>query len=196
MTTRNMTAKGFFKKSESKAAASVEAFLAAHKEWLLNGEASYCTAPVVARLDAGELLPTPALQAIREAVMGHLMLIDMLGATDRKEEAEEKKSAAPKTPKPFIAYILDEYKNVMLKKGFDLPQRASEWVDRRLVENGSECSGEVAHKGKPWEAITREESLARILGTRKSSQVCKSMGSSDGNWRMACKPSKAIFSHG
>lgn len=172
--TRNMTPKGFLHKSNALKLSSI-AFLAAHREWLLTGTLASLTSPILAKLDAGEVMPTPALELVKSAVLSHHLASEIA-----KGEAIMAKADEPKKTKNYLATILDGEGNIVtrinakgevedLQQSFDLPQEATRWVDRRLFDN-PDCRGEVTSTkmhgagGLPMvEAIARIDSIARIL---------------------------------
>jgi hypothetical protein len=154
---RNMTPKGFLHKSNCKAGLAARAFIAAHKEYLITGEVAYKTSLIVEKMEAGELMPSPALDEIKRAVLDHILEVNKIdsfeAALDRASAKEAKRALEPSEPKkakPFMAVIRDGAGVVCLdangkemKAGFDLPQRAIEWCDRRLFQSYADCFGEV-----------------------------------------------------
>lgn len=175
MADKKMTAKGFLRKLNSKAALSALGFLAAHRDYLVSGELAETLRPIVERVDKGELLPTPALSEIRQAVMSHIMAAEIAKAEKAIEKANKAGGSASKT---FQAIILDSAGRVQvsvnergeqkeLRQNFKLPQEAERWVDRRLVEGSPNWHGEVLHNGAPWDEITRDESMARMYKRAK-----------------------------
>lgn len=210
-----MTAKGFLHKARPNVSAL--AFIEAHREYLTKGEVSGHTAPIVAKLDAKELLPTPALDEIKAAVFSHLMIAEAAKAQKAIARANgedtESEGRAPRVPKAYRANIVDESLNVVtekkdgkdvsLSKEFDLYQDAERWVDRRLFDNPG-CIGEIAttretdSKGNPRiYNVSREASMARIL-RQPGKPVCKGEGKGGGGlgFGVKCKQDRAVFSHG
>lgn len=180
---RKMSPKGFLHKCTTKAANSAIAFLAAHRAWLETGEVAAKTSPLLAKLDAGELLPTPCLKEVQYAVMAHIIESDR-NKLEAKIEAAAQEGTHTGTRKPWVARILDE-KGVIqtrtkedgevedLVKGFDLSSDADRWVDRRLFEGASDWHGEVEHSIIPniCTRIERQDSIARILKQPKGPTV-------------------------
>lgn len=204
MAERKMGPKGLLHKANA-AKIGAMAFIEAHREYLTTGELAYVTGPIVAKVDAGELYPTPAMTEIKIAVMGHIMLVNAISIEEKQEKAN-----SPKTSKKaFSACVRDGSGMVLFADNgklmtatFDLPQRASEWVDRRLFEQSPDCYGEVTHlkahnPATATDVILRDDSLARIL---KSSlgPVCKkgAKSSSTLGFGVKVKNSKSTFSHG
>lgn len=195
---RNMSAQGFLKKTISKAAASAQGFLAAHREYLLTGEVSEKTAPIVARFDAKELLPTPALIEIQKAVQDHIFEQAKASIEVASEGVESR------TTKPFTAAIFDINGNICLdddgkeiRGAFDLPQRAKDWCIRRLFEGAPGTSGETFHHGAPYESVKRDDAFAVML-KGAAGAVCKTMGKSSGKLSFGVKAKQdfAKFSRG
>src|SRR5277367_643076 len=140
MSDRKMTAKGFLAKTNTKAANSAGAFLAQYREWLTTGELADMASPILRKMDDKELMPTPALKLIAHAVMAHIIAVDQ-----NKAEVAIEKAAEPSKPKPWMAQIQNAEGEVCTKlntdgeeeelvKGFEHPQEADRWVDRRLFE--------------------------------------------------------------
>lgn len=177
MTTKQMTPKGFFKKLNSKAAASALGFIAAHREYLLNGDLAELTKPILDRLDSGELFPTPAISKLKQVVASHIINMEKAKADKAIERASR---VSNRIAKAFEAVILDNAGRIVLDdegkdlhKTFDKPQDAERWVDRRLFDNPN-TYGEVLHNGAPWETIQRDDSIARLLKRPKTPFMKKS----------------------
>lgn len=204
-TERKMGPRGLLQKANS-AKIGAKAFIDAHREYLTTGELAYVTGPIVAKIDAGELYPTPGMQELKVAVMSHIMLIDAMKAEEKEQEAKAGKPG--KTSKPFMACVRDGSGAMLsmpdgkpMKATFDLPQRASGWIDRRLFESSPDCYGEVTHlkahnPATATDTILRDDSIARILKTPMG-PVCKGTKSSGTlGFGVKVKPSKVTFSHG
>jgi hypothetical protein len=202
---RQMSPKGFLHKTNTKAAHSAIAFLAAHREWLVTGELSDILSPIVQRMDQGALLPTPALREIQQAVMNHIIASDI----GQFEKAMEDKSK-PGKQKTWVATIRDLAGNICtrinpkgeveeLVMGFDLSSAADRWVDRRLFDGAPDWYGEVAHttltKVKTY--IQRQDAIARILRKPKGPSV-HSKGNSTKTLGFGSKAhqTRVTFSHG
>src|SRR5271166_4917515 len=149
MAERQMTPKGFLAKLSTKAANSAAGFILAHRQWLTTGELASVTSPILAKLDTKELLPTPALKELGQAVMNHIIVQDQ-----RRAEASMEGAQQSGTTKPWVATIYDSKGLICTKlnsdgeeeelvKGFDHPQEADRWVDRRLYDGASDWHGEV-----------------------------------------------------
>ena len=206
MAERKMGPKGLLHKANS-AKIGASAFIEAYREYLTTGELAYVTGPIVAKIDAGELYPTPGMQEIKMAVMSHIMLVEAMKA-EEKEQDEKSGSSGRKTTKAFSACIRDGSGRMLvmpdgkpMKQTFDLPQRASEWVDRRLIEQAPDSYGEVTHlkahnPATATDTILRDDSIARILKNTMGSVCKRSKSSSTLGFGVKVKASKSAFSHG
>jgi len=175
---RKMTPKGFLHKTTTKAANSAIAFLAQYRAFLTTGELAERTSPIIAKVDAGELLPTPALKEIQYAVMTHIIEAD----TAKVDQAAV---AGPRqTKKPWRASIYDaagvlqtrintKGEEEDLVKGFDLGQEADRWADRRLFEGTHGWYAVVEHTIIPniSTRVERGDSMARILKQPKGPAI-------------------------
>lgn len=189
MAEHKMTERRFIRKAEGKVSAL--AFLTAQREFLTQGTLAALTSPILARLDNGELLPTPCLEQIKGVVWDHYAAKEIL-----KAEKSLEKAMAPRSEKPYVATILDSQGNVAIKnvdgkdvelrQGFASDSEASGWVDRRLFEGASDWHGSITAtklRGKDGGClivhILREDSIARIL-RRKPSMATRKVGTSSG----------------
>lgn len=165
---RMMTAKGLLHKATT--AKSATGFLVAHREYMTTGLLAPLLSPIIAKVDEGKLLPTPAVQAISKVVMDHIILSDKLKAEDAIENAGK-----PGTQKPYLGTILDPEGNICTKitskgeeedlvKGFDMPQDCMRWIDRRLFEGDPTWHGQMEHAhSSVVEYIDRLDAIARVL---------------------------------
>lgn len=177
---RKMTPKGFLHKTTTKAANSAIAFLAQYREYLTTGELASSTSPIIAKVDAGELLPTPALKEIQYAVMTHIIESD----SKKLEAVSEQVSGKTGTRKPWRASIYDaagvlqtrinaKGESEDLVKGFDLGQEADRWADRRLFEGTHGWYAVVEHTTIPniSSRIERGDAMARLLKQPKGPAI-------------------------
>ena len=152
---RQMTPKGFLHKTTTKAAASASAFLTAHRSFLETGELAPLTSPILRKLDDRELMPTPALEAIKAVVLGHILAKE----THKAEERLAGGDMGGRTPKNWLATIYnkdgnictrlkEDGKEVALQQEFDAPQEADRWTDRRLFDGEADWFGVVSHTTK------------------------------------------------
>lgn len=193
MTERKMSVKGFLHKCNTKAANSALGFLKAYREYLTTGELANVVAPILDKIDNGELMPTPGLAEIKLAAATHLMTVAIA-----KAQADITKVPEAKVEKSVEAVILNAKNEEVAAEGFELSQRAIGWVDRRLFENPG-CHGVIRYTKltlKP-EIIKREDSMLRLF-PRAKSPVMKRSAKSSGRlgFGVKAKQSHASFSRG
>lgn len=218
---RVMTAKGFLHKAGTKAAASADAFIKAHRAWLETGTLAELTGPILAKVDSRELMPTPALEVLKEVVLGHMLASTINNAkiAIAKADSGERTEAIASTSasKPWEATIYDADGNVVIKihpetgkestleEKFAKPQDADGWVDRRLVQGSEGWFGVVVNhtlQSKEGDSLSRTilrgDAMARTFGARKPNPVCKSNAKASGklSFGVKSKPSVSKFSHG
>jgi len=174
MTTRNMTPRGFLAKANS--AKSAQAFFEAHKEYILTGEIAPLVAPLLAAVKRGDMFPTVGLNAIKQAVVAHIMLEASSKAKEQLAKAAKPKSP-PKSNLPYRAEVLDKDDDIAIGDNgdpllafFDKWQDAERWLDRKLFDAAPSDHGEITHRyvvnGESKNKIhfvTREDAMARIL---------------------------------
>lgn len=213
---KKLSAKAFLTKSNGKAALSAAGFLESYRDYLLTGEVAYVTKPIIEKLESGQIMPTPALGEVKAAVLAHILEVERIKA----EEALEKKTAKTEKPgrvakkAPFEACIYDASTGKIatrikdngevedLIKGFDLPQQAERWCDRRLFEGCPSWYGTVTHVTAKFpehakDIINRDDSIARILSKGRG-PVTKSpkFGGGSLSWGVKARESIAKFSKG
>lgn len=169
-----MSARGFLHKTTTKAANSAAAFLSQYREYLTTGELAPKTSHIINKVDLGQLLPTPALKEIQNAVMAHIIESDT-----KKQEQAELAAQEPKTSKSWIATVYnaegvvqsrikDNGEEEDLIKGFDLSSDADRWCDRRLFDGSPDWHAEVVNASLNLiTRIERNDSIARILKKKK-----------------------------
>lgn len=208
---RKMTAKGFLHKATTQGAKSAEGFIAAHRVWLETGELAQFTSPILAKLDAKEVYPTPALQALTAVVLGH-----MLAENVAKAEASLDGGGSV-TAKAWTATIFNAKGEIQTRKNentgedkdlvqnFDSSSDADRWCDRRLFDGESDWFGTVTSNkmtGKDGQPIStvilRQDAIARILAQPKG-PACRKTGGSTSKLSFGMKAAvttRASFSHG
>lgn len=201
MADRNMTEKGFLHKASGKAAVSAGAFLAQHREWLETGTLASLTAPILARLDAGEIMPTPALGEIRQAVISHMIAREIV----KGQRAVEHTAKEPS--KPYLAKVYDAAGNVCtrvgedgeakdLVQGFDLSQRAHDWCNRRLDEQEPGAYALITWQGTTMR-IERDDAIYRLHGAHRAGPAMKRKPTSAAlGWKMKAQGDHFHFSRG
>ncbi len=223
---RNMSIQGFITKSLSKSASSATSFLQTHREWLQTGAIAAITTPILNQMDSGDLMPTPALTAIRTAVYQHMLALDIQENEDKmvrravdaalKAQKDADKDWKPKVPKEPKAYVATIYtadgeiasrinaqgEEELLQKEFNTPQDSDRWVDRRLVTGESDWYGEVSHtkmtiKGEPMTMrIDRKDSIGRTFRPKTSAAMRVQKGSGKLSFGVRVRNHVSKFSHG
>lgn len=205
---RAMTPKGFIKKSAN---VSALAFITAQRQWLESGELCELTSPVLARLDSGDILPTPCLETLRSIVMGYQLSKDTRIA-EAKADGNGRKG---KKEHDFIATIYnavgvvqtrtnDQGEEVDLIQGFDSPSVASHWCDLRLISGGPDWFGIVIHckmidkeTEEPMNTIVlRNDAIGRALRAKRGAVMAKKPQQSSLSWGAKVKNFTCHFSHG
>jgi hypothetical protein len=175
---RAMTVKGFLSKASKQGVGSAAGFIKQHREWLTTGSLAAATLPILTKLDACEIYPTPALEMLSTVVLGH----HYAAVQAEHEEAQVQAEEAPRgSSKKWVATIYNAAGQVQtrinpkgeeedLTKGFDLEQDANRWVDRRLFDGCPDWFGTVVStcmvdtKGDALSTvILRADAIARIL---------------------------------
>jgi hypothetical protein len=208
---RKMTPQGFLHKTTTKAANAAAGFLETHRTWLTTGELAEMTSPILRKLDDKEILPTPALEAIKNVVYGYMIASEIRKGEERIAKIE---AGGDRVPKNWLATIYNkdgnicvrvkDGKEIPLQQEFDQPQEADRWCDRRLVEGETDWYGVVAHTTKTTKdgdplatTVLRNDAMARTHASR-GGPVMKNQAKSAGklSWGVKSRPSKASFSHG
>lgn len=189
MTERNMTERGFLAKS-SKIKVSAEAFISAHREYLQTGTLAALTTPILINLDKGSILPTPALNQIRQAVVEHMIAVQIT-----KSEAKILKASTPKVSKPFTASILNAKGEIVtyidsqgtkdMIAHFESDIKAQDWCDRRLFDGAPDWYGKINDNRSQYQrTIDRNGSVSRTLRSKRGPTM-KTSGSKSAPLRMS-----------
>ncbi len=178
---RKMTPKWFIAQAAKQGARSAEGFIAAHREFLTTGSLATFTAPVLAKLDAKEIYPTPCLNMLTDVVLGHMLAQQQVQQEDEAAQIEAEALGGGQTVKPWTATIYRADGTIWevitpkgdtkkVKQNFALSQQADRWVDLRLVDSPPDCHGEIEsntmHKadGTPIKTVTeRMDAFARVF---------------------------------
>jgi hypothetical protein len=205
-----MTAKSLIRKAL--AAKSATAFFAAYREFLLTGELTDITSPILAKIDANELLPTPGLKQITDAVFQHILAKDLEKAKCSLTKVAKVRES--KEQKPFVASIRNDDGEVMvhvtedgeekeLIASFNFPQDAERWVDRKLFAGAPDWHGEILwtkcpDKLEPLTVIDRVESMSRTLVSGRSTPILHKTKKTTSRLGFGVKVSNHVsrFSHG
>lgn len=216
-TERKMSFSGFLKKATS--AKSALGFLSAHRNYMLTGELSPVLSPIVALIDDGTLMPTPAVEQIAQAVLSHIVASDQaaleariqksagkvaLAALPKPEVEKEEKALAP-----WIVSVYDSTGQICtrvknngdvedLVKGFNDSSSADRWAIRRLLEQASDSVAHVDHSYLPIHTImTRNTAMSIALKQPKSAVTRpQSKGSQKLSFGCKVKESRSVFSGG
>jgi hypothetical protein len=188
-------------------AKSAEAFLEGHREWLENGELADEAMPILAKLDAKEVLPAPSLEALCQLAASHMIAQFNSEPIDQGERQS-------RSSKPYVAVIKNALGNVVvvkdgnkekeLRSGFDRLQDAEGWVQRRLSETSSIWNGEVTcakvldKDGAPVVFKTTRENAIRAQAPKKKSAFMHTRRGSGGlsNTKVPVNPTHVRFSRG
>jgi hypothetical protein len=120
-------------------AKSAIGFIEAHRQYLATGELAEITSPILAKVDAKLVMPTPALGEIQAVIWSHCMATDLAKA----EASMLKGNGESKDPPAFEAKVLDAEGNIQFRttesgeekelvQGFKMPQDAERWCHRQL----------------------------------------------------------------
>ena len=207
MTERQMSAKGFLAKTNTRAAISASAFLAQYREWLTTGELAYLADPILAKVDCKELMPTPAVKLLAHATMCHIVECDRAKTEAILEKVQS--GQEERAPKAWLGTVLDLHGNICtrinakgeeeeLVKEFDNASACERWVDRRLFDEASTSYGTIEHTSlNVYSRVERADSIARILKKPKGSTcrvkptTTKTLG-----FTPKCVQDRASFSRG
>ena len=184
-----MSIKGWLHKSNTKAAASAEGFLQAHRSFLETGELASITTPILKMVDEGALFPTPALELLQAEVLAYIVQADAAKAANRIAESAEGESIASVTRKSWTATVYNAKGEVQtvsweenvevlsptgervtkkvtktkdLRQSFDLCADADRWSDRRLFDGASD-----------WFATVEHSTMLRADGTAISTTIMR-----------------------
>lgn len=210
-----MTVKGFLAKA-TKPNISAQGFLDQYREFMLTGELSYVLSPILAKVDAGEMMPTPAVAAIAVATMYHRIAKDTIAAKKSiaaQEDAKEEGPAKVKAPRKvsnWTSTVLDSAGNVCTRinakgeeedmvKGFDASGDADRWSDRRLaLDCVAGCYAVVSHAHSAVKTfIMRDDAMARFYRQAKGPTIKPQSKTTDKlGFGVKAKESRSSFSRG
>jgi len=211
--TRSMSPKGFLHKSTGKAALAAASFIETHRAWLETGELALFTTPILLQVDSKALMPTPALEQIKEVVLAHHLAEETRLAQEKMNSASE--SGEGKTSKAYLAIIWNSKGEIQqaedsngkmkdLRQSFDKSTQAESWVDNRLFNGSPDWFGTIEatklfkQDGSVFTAtVLRVDAIGRVLKAPKG-PVLKAQKKSGGrlSFGVKCKESKASFSRG
>lgn len=202
-----MSCKGFLSKI-TKANLSATGFIAQYREYMVSGEMAYVLSPIIAKVDAGELLPTPAIVLLGNAAMYHQIAADTIKAEKSIETQQNPTSSAQL--KNWVASIYNGENVIQIRmkengeeeelvKGFEVSGDADRWVERRMALNGQgDWYAIIAHThSKVQVVVTMNDAMARFYKKVKGPTMkvaSKSTGAL--SFRPHVKESRSTFSRG
>jgi hypothetical protein len=221
---RKMTVNGFLKKAST--ANSALGFLSAHKEWMLSGELTSALQPILARIDDGSLMPTPALGEIQQAVIDHIGMVaraKLIKSNEKQIKRIEKELASqaeatvvddggegePDT-KVWTFTIYDSNDEIMCRtkengeieeliRSFSRVSIGDRWADRALFAGASDWYGVCTHSVMNVRTIIlRQDAIARVMHPGHSNTVMSKGNAKNAtlSFRPKVKESRSVFSHG
>jgi len=150
---RVMSPKGFLHKANS--AKSALGFMDQYRQYMLTGELASVLSPIVFKVEEGNLLPTPALAEIQNAVFHHIVALETSKAMASMERSNAPKKIKierePRIPKNWLATILTASGEIAtrinskgeeeeLSKEFDDASSADRFCVRRAIVRKIELS--------------------------------------------------------
>jgi hypothetical protein len=209
-----MSPKGFIGKA-TKPNISAAGFLAQHREYMLTGEMAIVLAPIVAKVDAGEIEAAPALDLAATLAMHYINATNILkGQRSIQAQGQGPKtvkvSRGPHKIKDWTAAIYNSEDVIQIRtkengeeeemyKEFDKSSEADRWIDRRLsLDCSPDCYGEVIHTPSARRTvILRDDALARFYKKPKGPTMKPQPGGGGSlSFRPKVKESKVTFSGG
>lgn len=174
-----MTPKMWILRSRQSAAAMPTAFLNTHREFIiatLGDEAE----GLLDMVSAGELLPTPTMEVIREMMFKHVITTNAAAAMEKINNPRSRES----TPKTWIATVFDMNGSIAisagenpkpLSEGFEKNVDACGWLDRRLAAY-PDTHGQIVFSPAPHLVVKveREDAMFR-LGAKTRKPFTKTM---------------------
>lgn len=209
MGAKKITIKQWLHYSSTRSAASAIGFLDKYREWLETSEVKPIAAPILAQINAGTLMPTPALDLLKEAINAYqnqkalaeveAKLAAKVNTTDdTKYKPRKNWQAIIYDPKGnIVSQVNAQGKMVDLDESFELNQRASEWADRRLFECEPNSYAVITHTPtNAIETIERGHAISRIMRGKKSPAVRVGQPSSALSFGCKVHQTRVTFSGG
>src|SRR5208282_6305168 len=69
-------------------------FFSAYREYLLTGELANAVSPIIAKVDAGETMPSQALPQVAQAIFEHVCASDRAKLVEKKAQQDQRVSTA------------------------------------------------------------------------------------------------------
>jgi hypothetical protein len=189
--TQNGTALGFFDQ---------------YREYMVSGELAPILSPIVAKVDAGTLMPTSAMDQLGNIVLTHILAASIV----RGEMAAEARANGSKQDNwtatiynaedEIQTYINAKGKEVELQQSFIVSGDGDRWADRFLTidTSGSDWFAIIQHNHSDVKTIVlRADAMARVFRNKKS-PVCKppKVSTHSLSFGVKAKQSRASFSKG
>lgn len=204
-TTKPMTPQMFLQKAmQKKALASVQGFLDAHKDWLVTGQLSNVTSPIIRQYVQKEIEPASAFKSIVKVVSENMLVENVIKessvsgsyvVTCYKKIVNEETKQESEVVLTRINKLGDE---VEISQGFEQPQRADNWAITRLVED---CPPEAYAKivssvsNKEW-ILTRARAMSIFFTDKKKKVGPKPPSTSRLGFGVKVHGDRCHFSHG
>jgi hypothetical protein len=175
------------------------AWLAATRGFLMQGAHAVVTLPIMAKVTAGTIYPTPAVTALLHALVTWNAETSLKLALERSHRQAKLHS--------WIVTIWDGESNavsvggkVVCEDSFESCSEAEGYADRRLVDSAPSTGFAIVHaqSEKTILRVTRDEAIERVFPHVKG-PFCKRVGgrqSSLAMGRKAARDTRAVFSHG
>lgn len=177
-----------FIRGASSGKVSASAYLAQYREDLTKGDHYAVVAPILQKVDAGELYPSPALTMMVRA------LVDYTLKVQAQPKVRERKATKPDAPYTCVVYGSDG--EALYERGEDSIISAQRWSAGKLVAESDPHSYAVVYRGEGEMArFTRDQAFG-LLDGRKIGQAYRKTGSNGGPWRMKAEGDRFHTSRG
>jgi hypothetical protein len=175
------------------------ALLAATRSFLMQGDHSAVTLPIMAKVTAGTLYPTPAVTALIHALVAWQAETSLRLAKERQARGVKLHN--------WIVTVWDGESNavsvggkVACEDSFADCNEACGWADRRLVDSAPSTGFAIIHAQteKTVLRVTRDEAIERVYPHAKG-PFCKRIGGRQNSLAMgrrAARDTRVVFSHG
>lgn len=180
-----MNHKQFLVKSGS-AKVSAMAFIQSAREFLCTGELSQLTQPILSKVDSREVMPTPALDELRQIVYNHMLLQAQVKVNSPKQV---------QATKNYLASVYDSEGELLESKYFDSSVSAESWIDNQIVESVDDYGVITCSHTNIEIKVNRLDSIRRKW-CDKGSPIMSKKGTSHSWKNMKVGNTKVHFSHG
>jgi len=210
-----ITIKQWLHYSSTRSAASAIGFITKYREFLSSPEVTHIAGPVLAQVDAGTLMPTPALALLKDALNTYQNNKALAEVEAKLAKASETKEEKPSSFK-WNTIVYDPRGNMIvhtrkdaegniehypLDRTFKFNQHAEGWADGELFDEEPGSYAVITHTPTgAIETIQRGDAIARIMRSKKSAVVrvgaSPSSLSSSLSFGTKVKETRVSFSHG